>query len=67
MENRKKLVALKLLMAEDTEKGVTKSDSNTYSKGEIISATVHGQKATIIMDGTEWDRIPGSPWIWCIS
>ena len=39
-------------MTEDTEKGITKSDSNsTYSKGEVISATVHGQRATIIMDG----------------
>ena len=30
VENRKKLVALKLMMAEDTEKGVTKSDSTKY-------------------------------------
>ena len=51
-EDRKKLAALRLLETEDTGKGVKKSNSNTYNnKGEIISATVHGQEATIVMDG----------------
>ena len=51
VEGRRKLEALRLMDSEDTERVVKKSDTNTYNKGEIISATVHGQRATIIMDG----------------